>query len=443
MNLPSLKDHIGRVRQASALREEGEVLQVVGLLVEAYARGGVVGDTYEILPMTHTPPILAEVVGFRNERVLLMPIDSVRGVGAGCRVRRRGGLAAVGVGEALLGRVIDPLGKPLDDKGPVRVTARVPLHQGPIPPLRRQPIDTMLTLGIRSIDGLLTLGRGQRVGIFAGAGIGKSTLLGSMAKSARVDVSVIALIGERGREVGDFVRRILGPEGLARSVVVVATSDRSPLEQIRGAFAATAIAEWLRDSGAHVLLVMDSLTRFAMAQRQVGLAVGEPPTTKGYTPSVFALLPRLLERVAPGGGASGSITGLYTVLVEGDDLADPVADAARSVLDGHIVMSRELAALGHHPAIDVLGSVSRVMTDVVTPAHLLLAQRIRSLIATAREAQDLVNLGAYVAGSNPRIDEALAVKPNIDRVLRQRPGETSALTETLLLFEQALVAPSV
>jgi flagellum-specific ATP synthase len=437
MNLPSVRHQLVRIHQASALREEGEVIQVVGLVVEAYARGGVVGDTYEILPSLHAPPILAEVVGFRDERVLLMPVDAVRGVGAGCRVRRRGGLAAVAVGQALLGRVIDPLGRPLDDRGAVRTTDRVPLHQMPIPPLRRPPIDTVLPLGIRAIDGLLTLGNGQRVGIFAGAGIGKSTLIGTMAKSARVDVSVIALIGERGREVGDFVHRILGPDGLARSVVVVATSDRSPLEQVRGAFAATAIAEWLREQGASVLLVMDSLTRFAMAQRQIGLAIGEPPTTKGYTPSVFALLPRLLERVAPSQG-SGSISGLYTVLVEGDDLNDPVADAARSVLDGHIVMSRELAALGHHPAIDVLSSVSRVMTDVVSPAHLVLAQRIRSLIATAREAQDLVNLGAYVAGSNARIDEALMVKPALDRVLRQQPSESSTLEETLRMFEQAL-----
>ncbi|MCS6915115.1 MAG: FliI/YscN family ATPase [Myxococcales bacterium] len=440
MNIPSLRHQLGRIRQAAMLREEGEVIQVVGLVVEAYARGGVVGDTYEILPSAHAPPILAEVVGFRDERVLLMPVDALRGVGAGCRVRRRGGLAAVAVGEKLLGRVIDPLGRPLDDRGTVHVTDRVPLHQPPIPPLRRRPIDTILTLGIRSIDGLLTLGRGQRVGIFAGAGIGKSTLIGTMARSARVDVSVIALIGERGREVGDFVRRILGPDGLARSVVVVATSDRSPLEQVRGAFAATAIAEWLRDRGANVLLVMDSLTRFAMAQRQIGLAIGEPPTTKGYTPSVFALLPRLLERVAPS-DTNGSITGLYTVLVEGDDMSDPVADAARSVLDGHIVMSRELAEQGHHPAIDVLASVSRVMSDVVSPAHLVLAQRIRSLIATAREAQDLVNLGAYVAGSNPRIDEALKVKPALDRVLRQRPDESSTLEETLRLFEQALTEP--
>lgn len=441
MLIPSLRQHISRVRKGSALREEGEVLQVVGLVVDAYARGGVVGDTYEILPSGPAPPILAEVVGFRDERVLLMPVEAVAGVGAGCRVRRRGGLAAVGVGEGLLGRVIDPLGRPLDDKGPVRTVARVPLHRPPIAPLRRPPIDTLLPLGIRAIDGLLSIGRGQRIGIFAGAGIGKSTLLGFMAKSAKADISVIALIGERGREVGDFVHRILGEEGLARSIVVVATSDRSPLEQIRGAFTATAIAEWLRERGKTVLLVMDSLTRFAMAQRQVGLAVGEPPTTKGYTPSVFAQLPRLLERVAPARGR-GSITGLYTVLVEGDDLADPVADAARAILDGHIVMNRDLAAQGHHPAIDVLASVSRVMNDVVTPAHMALAQRIRSLIATAREAQDLVNLGAYVAGSNPRIDEALAVKPALDRALRQQPGEVSSLGETLQKFEQALLVPS-
>ncbi len=437
MHLPSLRHQLPRVHRACALSEEGEVVQVVGLLVEAFARGGVVGDTYEIMPMGSAPPILSEVVGFRDERVLLMPIDAVSGVGAGCRVRRRGGQAAVSVGEGLYGRVIDSLGRPLDDRGPVRTTERVPLHRPPIPPLSRRPVDTQLVLGIRAIDGLLALGHGQRIGIFAGAGIGKSTLLGAMAKNAQSDVSVIALIGERGREVGEFVHRTLGPDGLKRSIMVVATSDRSPLEQIRGAFAATAIAEWLRDQGKSVLLVMDSLTRFAMAQRQVGLAVGEPPTTKGYTPSVFALLPRLLERVAPSAG-KGSITGLYTVLVEGDDLSDPVADAARSVLDGHIVMSRELSDKGHHPAIDVLGSVSRVMNDVTGPAHIILAQRIRALIATAREAQDLVNLGAYVAGSNPRIDEALAVKPALDRVLRQGPGETCGLDETLRLFEGAL-----
>ena len=435
----SLRHHHERLRGAGALREEGEVLQVVGLVVEAKGRGGAVGDSYEILPQSG-PPILAEVIGIRDDRLLLMPIDAVRGVGAGCRVRRRGGQAAVAVGEALLGRVVDPLGRPLDGRGPPRTTDIVSLHAQPIPPLERQPISTALSLGIRAIDGMLTLGRGQRIGIFAGAGVGKSTLLGEMAKSAQVDATVIALIGERGREVGDFAHRILGPEGLARSILVAATSDRSPLEQLRGAFAATAMAEWLREQGKSVLLVMDSLTRFAMAQRQVGLAAGEPPTSKGYTPSVFALLPRLLERVAPSQNG-GAITGLYTVLVEGDDLSDPVADAARSVLDGHIVMSRDLAAQGHHPAIDILASVSRVMNEVVSPAHRVLAQRVRGLLATAREAQDLVNLGAYVAGSNPRIDEALAVKPALDRFLRQQPGERSAFLDTLAQLERALVRP--
>jgi flagellum-specific ATP synthase len=336
----------------------------------------------------------------------------------------------VSVGEGLLGRVIDGLGNPLDGAGVVETAARYPLQPPPLNPLARDPIVAPLGTGVRAIDGLLTCGRGQRLGLFGGSGVGKSTLLGMMARGTAADIAVIALVGERGREVRAFLEHDLGHDGLQRSVVVVSTSDNPPLVRLRAAYTATAIAEYFRDAGKNVLLMMDSVTRFAMAQREVGLALGEPPTTKGYTPSVFTLLPKLLERAGTAAG-KGAITGLYTVLVEGDDHNEPVADAVRSILDGHIVLTRELAMQNHYPAIDVLRSISRVMTDVAAADHLACAGRVKSILAAYRKAEDLINIGAYVNGSNPRIDQAIRLIEPLNRYLVQGIDEQAGLSESV------------
>lgn len=403
---------------------QGKVTQVVGLVVEASVPGVHVGSLCEI-HAADGRPVVAEVVGFRNETALLMPLGDVGGVRMGSAVRPRTSLARVNVGESLLGRVIDGLGRPLDGRPPPPCPESVPLYAEPLNPMRRPPIDQPMWLGIRAIDGLITCGRGQRVGIMAGSGVGKSVLLGMMARNASSDVNVIAMIGERGREVRTFIEKTLGAEGLARSVVVAATSDTSPLVRVRGAWLATAIAEFFRDRGAHVLLLMDSVTRFAMAQREIGLAVGEPPTTRGYPPSVFALLPKLLERAGTHARA-GSITGFYTVLVEADDLNDPIGDSVRSILDGHIVLSRDLAARNHYPAIDVLASASRVMDDVTTAAHRRAAGTVRELLAAYRRAEDLINIGAYQKGANPVIDRAVDRIGAIEALLRQGMDEREA-----------------
>jgi flagellum-specific ATP synthase len=364
---------------------------------------------------------LSEVVGFRGNRVLSMVLGDAGRISPGSEIVATGHPLSIRVGDVLLGRVIDGLGQPLDGKGLIESGEIRSIHGVPPNPLERQRIAEPIATGIRSIDALLTCGKGQRVGIFAGSGVGKSVLLGMIGRDTSADVNVIALVGERGREVGEFIDRELGEEGLRRSVVVVATSDQPALIRIKAAFMATTIAEYFRDRGLDVMLLMDSVTRLAMAQREVGLAIGEPPTTKGYTPSVFALLPKLLERA--GNGRRGSITGLYTVLVEGDDMNEPVADAVRSILDGHIVLSRRLASAGHYPAIDVLESVSRVMPAVTTEEHRRAAQRLLDLQATYRESEDLINIGAYVKGSNPRIDEAIAMANPIRTFLRQRSDE--------------------
>lgn len=365
--------------------------------------------------------VRAEVVGFRESKVLLMPLGDMNGISPGADVIATGRVLEVEVGSELLGRVLGGLGQPMDDKGPVKSGIFYPIYNQPPDPLRRKRIDQVLPTGIKAIDGLLTCGRGQRIGIFSGSGVGKSTLLGMIAREAASDINVIALIGERGREVRDFLEKDLGPEGLARSVVVVATSDQAPLVRVRGALVATAIAEYFRDQGKDVLLLMDSVTRFAIAQREIGLATGEPPTTRGYTPSVFALLPRLLER--SGTSACGSITGLYTVLVEGDDMNEPIADAVRGILDGHIVLSRDLAAQGHYPAIQVLGSISRVMTDLITPAQRQAAQKLREMLATYEKSEDLIKIGAYVSGTNPQLDYAIAHRDQVLAFLRQNVRE--------------------
>jgi flagellum-specific ATP synthase len=378
-------------------------------------------------------------VGFTGERLLLMPFEEVHDVGAGSVVEVVGGQMTVPVADQMLGRILDGLGQPIDGMAPITAEAHYPVNADPPPALSRRKISQPLPLGVRALDALITCGVGQRMGIFAGPGVGKSSLLGMIARNTTADINVIALIGERGREVGEFVERDLGPEGLKRSVVVCATSDQPPVLRMRGAQVATAIAEFFRDRGHNVLLMMDSVTRFAWAQREVGLATGEPPTRNGYTPSVFAALPRLLERA--GNSATGSITALYTVLVEGDDMDDPVASTVRATLDGHIILSRRLASLGHYPAVDVLESVSRVMPQICDDTHRTMAREVRAAMAAYRESEDLINLGAYVAGTNPRVDRAVTLKEPIDILLRQAEYEPSGLEDTRAAMEEILSIP--
>jgi len=405
---------IQTAQTTDSVRMGGRVTQVVGLVIEASGPLVSIGECCQI---EGKPSVFAEVVGFRDGRVLMMPLGDMNGIAPGSRVFATEASFAVRVGDGLLGRVLNAMGEPIDGKGPVWADQKRAVSASPPDPMLRQRIVEPLGTGTRAIDGLITCGKGQRVGIFAGSGVGKSVLLGMLAKHAQADVNVIALVGERGREVREFLERDLGEDGLARSVVVVATSDQPALVRIKAAQVATAIAEHFRDEGKDVLLLMDSITRVAMAQREVGLATGEPPTTRGYTPSTFAMLPRLLERA--GMGAKGSITGLYTVLVEGDDMDDPIADAVRAILDGHIVLSRRLQAQGHYPAIDPLDSVSRVMTEVVSEAHLEQANRVKDTMITYREAEDLINIGAYQEGNNPRIDFAITHIDTINTFLRQ------------------------
>lgn len=416
------------LRRVNSVRASGRVTNVIGLVIEGNGPGLPIGGVCGI-ERRDGGTVPAEVVGFRERRMLLMPLGDVGGIEPGNRivvVRER---PVFGAGPGLLGRVLDGLGTPLDGGRAIEVERDIPLYGTPLNPLSRAPIRTPLDVGIRAINALLTCGTGQRLGIFAGSGVGKSSLLGMVARATRAEVNVIALVGERGREVREFIERDLGPEGLARSVVVVATSDQPPLVRIRGAFLATAIAEYFRDTGRHVMLMMDSLTRLAMAQREVGLSVGEPPSARGYTPSVFAMLPRLVERA--GATERGSVTGLYTVLVEGDDMNEPVADAARSLLDGHVVLSRALAHQGHYPAIDVLGSISRLMNDLATPAQTALANRVRAWLATHRDAEDLISIGAYRAGTSSRIDEALAKLDAVNSFLRQPLEECVSLADSV------------
>lgn len=408
----TLQRQIRAVEDLEPIRVNGRITRVVGLVMEGLGPGSSVGEICNVYPKDSSEAIQCEVVGFSDDKILLMPLGEVRGVGPGSKIVAKRSGASVKVGPGLLGRTLDGLGHPLDGLGPIEADGEYPLYSTPPNPITRERIKSPLNVGIKAINGLLTVGKGQRIGIFAGSGVGKSVLMGMMARNTEADVNVIALVGERGREVKEFIEKDLGPEGLARSVLVVATSDQPPLVRMRASLMATAIAEYFRDRGSDVLLMMDSISRFCMAQREVGLAVGEPPATKGYPPSVFALLPRLLERAGTSNG-TGTITGFYTILAEGDDVNDPVADAARAILDGHIVLSRELASQGHYPAIDVLTSVSRVMTDIVAPDHRQFALKVKSVLATYRKSYDLISIGAYKGGSDPKVDAAIAA---IDRV---------------------------
>ncbi len=419
------------------VRASGRVTKVVGLVLEATGPASQLGSVCEVHSPDKQTKIMAEVMGFRENTVLLMPLEEMRGIGPGSRVMEVSPQADIGVGKELLGRIVDGLGQPIDGKGRVNVETHYPIYGKPINPLMRSRISEPLDLGVRAINGVLTVGRGQRMGIFAGSGVGKSVLLGMIARRTVADVNVIALIGERGRELNEFIDQQLGPEGLSKSVVVVATSDHLPLIRMRGAFIATAIAEYFRDLGLTVNLMMDSVTRFAMAQREIGLAVGEPPTTKGYTPSVFTLLPKLLERAGTS-QREGSITGLYTVLVEGDDMNEPIADAVRSILDGHVVLSRELAHQNHFPAIDVLKSISRVMNDITTLDHRHNAGMLKEILATYRKAEDLINIGAYVAGSNPKIDHAIDKIDQINTYLRQDIEENGDFDTSMNRLDQVI-----
>jgi flagellum-specific ATP synthase len=422
-------DYLTRLKHVELLKVNGSVKQVIGLVIESSGPNCSLGDVCVIKSKDGQDLCLSEVVGFRDNRVLSMILGDAAKIGPGSEIVATDRVLSANVGEELLGRVIDGLGRPIDAKGPIVTREVRSIYNAPPNPLERQRITKPIVTGIRSIDTLLTCGKGQRVGIFAGSGVGKSVTLGMIARNTSADINVIALVGERGREVAEFMDHELGEEGLRRSVVVVATSDQAALIRLKAAFMATTIAEYFRDRGLDVMLLMDSVTRLAMAQREVGLAIGEPPTTKGYTPSVFAMLPKLLERA--GNARKGSITGMYTVLVEGDDMSDPVADAVRSILDGHIVLARRLASAGHYPAVDVLESISRVMPAVTTEEHRRAAHRLVDMMATYREAEDLINIGAYVKGSNPRIDEALRNWDHIRSFLRQKADESTAFDASI------------
>ncbi|GAB4364528.1 MAG: flagellar protein export ATPase FliI [Calditrichia bacterium] len=420
---------VRRLETIEPVRIYGRVKEVVGLLIESSGPRSAVGDICHIFPPGESTPFPVEVVGFRDDRVLSMSLGDVRGISPGSDIVAVGEQLQVEVSEAALGRILDGLGNPIDEKGPINGAVKCPVYAAPPRALSRVPIREPISTGIRAIDAITTFGRGQRVGIFAGSGVGKSTLLGMIARNTNADVNVIGLVGERGREVREFIDHDLGESGLQKSVVIVATSDQPALIRVKAALITTTIAEFFRNRGQHVMLMMDSLTRVAMALREVGLTIGEPPTTRGYTPSVFAFLPQLLERA--GTARSGSITGLYTVLVEGDDMNEPVADASRAILDGHIVLSRRLASAGHYPAIDLLQSVSRVMNRVTTEEHQRAANKLIDILATYREAEDLINIGAYVKGSNPKIDYAVKKINEIQEFLKQNVGEKSELNESI------------
>ncbi len=428
-----------RLDDLELIKVHGKVKDVIGLVIVSNGPNVALGEICSIVDKNGHEICKSEVVGFKEGKVLSIALGEVHNISPSCEIRSTGENFRIPVDESLLGRVIDGLGRPIDGKGPIIASTYKEIFQLPPNPLIRKRITEPLQTGIRTIDGLLTIGKGQRAGIFAGSGVGKSVTLGMIARNTNADVNVITLIGERGREVREFIEKDLGPEGLKRSVIVVATSDQSALIRTKGALIGTTIAEYFRDKGSDVVLMMDSVTRFAMAQREIGLTIGEPPTTKGYTPSVFALLPKLLERA--GNTANGSITGLYTVLVDGDDMTEPIADAVRSILDGHIVLSRKLANKNQYPAIDPLQSVSRVMPDIVSQDHRERAMVFNEILATYNEAEDLINIGAYAKGSNPQIDHALSKITALRTFMKQDITETALYDETLSRLEKIIEEP--
>ena len=409
------------IKNTETIKEVGKITEIIGLTIESDGPKSSIGDLCYIYNDFGDKPTMAEVVGFRKDKILLMPLGSPDGIQPGALVVNTGEAMKIGVGNQLIGRVLDGLGRPIDTLGEIRFSEYKSTRAEIINPLKRKRITESLALGIKSIDGFATVGKGQRMGIFAGSGVGKSTTLGMMAKNTSADLNVIALIGERGREVKEFIEEILGAEGMKRSIVIAATSEQPSLVKIKAAFVATSIAEYFRDKGMDVLFMLDSVTRIAMAQREVGLAIGEPPATRGYTPSVFALMPKLMERA--GTNEIGTITGLYTVLVEGDDFNEPISDTARSILDGHIVLSRALAHKNHYPAIDILQSLSRVMNDITSEEHKKAAGVIRNLLAVYSKNEDLINIGAYVSGSDPACDKAISMIENINKFLQQSTKE--------------------
>lgn len=421
------------------IKVNGKVKDVIGLIIISTGPNVALGEVCTIVDRNGAEICQCEVVGFKDGKVLSIALGEVQNISPSCEIRSTGENFKIPIGEGLLGRVIDGLGRPIDGKGPIETDEYKEIFRLPPNPLQRKRITTPLQTGVRSIDGLLTIGKGQRIGIFAGSGVGKSVTLGMIARNTDADVNVITLIGERGREVREFIEKDLGPEGLKRSVIVVATSDQSALIRMKGALIGTTIAEYFRDKGKDVVLMMDSVTRFAMAQREIGLAIGEPPTTKGYTPSVFAILPKLLERA--GNKEHGSITGLYTVLVDGDDMTEPIADAVRSILDGHIVLSRKLANKGQYPAVDPLQSVSRVMPDLVDNDHRERAMIFSEILSTYNEAEDLINIGAYVKGSNLQIDHALSKINSLRTFLKQDMNESAIYPETLNRLNKIIEEP--
>lgn len=414
--------------------KKGKVVNVVGLTIESVGPDAKLGDVCELIPDGEgLEPLKAEVVGFKDRRTLLMPFDSTEGIGSGCIVKNTGEVLTIQAGKQMLGMVLDGLGRPFD-KSPVPAGVSYPVEAAPPDPMSRKIISDVLPLGVKAVDGLITVGKGQRIGIFAGSGVGKSTLMGMFARNTKADINVIALIGERGREVREFIERDLGEEGMRRSVVVVATSDRPALERNKAAKTATAIAEYFRDQGKDVLLMMDSLTRFSMAQREIGLASGEPPVTRGYPPSVYSEMPKLLERA--GCSERGSITGLYTVLVDGDDFNEPITDTARSILDGHIMLDRKLAHKNHYPAIDVLQSISRCMSQIADKDHKKAAGQLKNVMATYNEAEDLINIGAYRSGSNPSIDYAISKIQTVNDFLLQDVDEKFTFEDSVEMLKE-------
>ncbi|MEG0961551.1 MAG: flagellar protein export ATPase FliI [Lachnospiraceae bacterium] len=424
-------DKYRQLKEKTYYRNLGKVVKIVGLTIESVGPNAKLNDLCRII-IDGTVSIMAEVVGFRDKRLLLMPFESVEGLGVGCIVENTGHPLSVSVGEELLGHTVDGMGHPTDIDT-LTLKTEYPVEASPPDPMSRNIISEVLPLGVKAVDGLITVGKGQRIGIFAGSGVGKSTLLGMFARNTKADINVIALIGERGREVREFIERDMGEEGMKRSVVVVATSDRPALIRNKAAKTATAIAEYFRDQGKDVLLMMDSLTRFSMAQREIGLASGEPPVTRGYPPSVYSEMPKLLERA--GTSEKGSITGLYTVLVDGDDFNEPITDTARSILDGHVMLNRKLANKNHYPAIDVLQSISRVMSSIVNSEHKLAAGKLKNVMATYQEAEDLINIGAYKKGSNPNIDYAIEKIDDVNEFLLQETYDKFSFEEILNKLE--------